>query len=171
VKDYDVLVVHSPHWRTVVGHHFLGVPHFESVSVDPIFPNLFRYHFELDVDVELAEAIHDAARAAGLVTKMMRNPAFRVDYGTITSCHLVHPAWDLPIVGISSNADFFYYGSDVASSRCGSSARRRAGHEKSGRPAAGVEPLSHRHFTVEPHPEDTSHEHIYHRPVSGTCAC
>src|SRR5262245_19252964 len=69
-KDFDVLIVHSPHWRTVVGHHFLGVPHFESLSVDPVFPNLFRYHFEVDVDVELAEAMHDEARDAGLVTKM-----------------------------------------------------------------------------------------------------
>ena len=30
--DYDVLVVHSPHWKTTVGHHFLGVPHFKSIS-------------------------------------------------------------------------------------------------------------------------------------------
>lgn len=26
--DFDVLVVHTPHWKTVVGHHVLGVPHF-----------------------------------------------------------------------------------------------------------------------------------------------
>src|SRR5688500_14375861 len=81
-KDYDVIVVHSPHWRTHVGHHFLGVPRFESLSVDPVFPNLFRYHYGLDVDVALAEAIEAEARGAGLVTSMMRNADFRVDYGT-----------------------------------------------------------------------------------------
>jgi len=112
-QDFDVLIVHSPHWRTVVGHHFLGVPHFESLSVDPIFPNLFRYHFKLDVDVELAETICEQAIAAGLTGKMMRNQNFRVDYGTITSCHMVHPQWDKPIVGISSNAAFQYFGADV----------------------------------------------------------
>ena len=37
--DYDVLIVHSPHWRTHVGHHFLGVPHFSGLSVDPV-----RFH-------------------------------------------------------------------------------------------------------------------------------
>ena len=43
----DVLLVHSPHWITQVGHHFLGVPRLTGRSVDPIFPNLFRYDFRL----------------------------------------------------------------------------------------------------------------------------
>lgn len=165
-RNYDVLIVHSPHWRTIVGHHVLGVPHFESLSVDPIFPNLFRYHFNLDVDVELGERIHDEARDAGLVTQMMRNPDFRVDYGTITSCHLVHPNWDKPIVGLSSNAAFFYYGNDVGQEQMialGEATRRAV--EKSGRRALllASNSLSHRHFTVEPAtPEDMSHEHVYH---------
>ena len=30
-KDFDVLVLHTPHWKTVVGHHFLGVPHFKDL--------------------------------------------------------------------------------------------------------------------------------------------
>lgn len=165
-RDYDVLIVHSPHWRTIVGHHMLGVPRFESLSVDPIFPNLFRYHFSLDVDVELAERIHDEARDAGLVTTMMRNPDFRVDYGTITSCHMVNPNWDKPIVGLSSNAAFFYFGNDVGQEQMialGEATRRAV--EKSGRRAIllASNSLSHRHFTVEPTtPEDMSHEHIYH---------
>ena len=50
-----MLVVHTPHWKTRTGHHFLGVPHFEGKSVDPIFPNLFQYNFALDIDVELLE--------------------------------------------------------------------------------------------------------------------
>jgi len=165
-KEFDVLVVHSPHWRTFVGHHLLGVPHFEGLSVDPIFPNLFRFHFDLDVDVELAEAIAAEASAAGLVTKMMRNPAFRVDYGTITSCHLANPAWDKPIVGISSNGSYFYYSNDVGQAQMialGQATRRAI--EKSGRRAVllASNSLSHRHFTVEPPiPEDMSFEHVYH---------
>jgi 2-aminophenol/2-amino-5-chlorophenol 1,6-dioxygenase beta subunit len=50
----DVLLVHSPHWQTLVGHHFLGVPRMRGRSVDPIFPNLFRYQFDFAVDVDLA---------------------------------------------------------------------------------------------------------------------
>jgi 2-aminophenol/2-amino-5-chlorophenol 1,6-dioxygenase subunit beta len=165
-KEFDVLIVHSPHWRTYVGHHFLGVPHFESLSVDPVFPNLFRYHFSVDVDVELAEAIHDAARDAGLVTKMMRNPHFRLDYGTIASCHLVNPSWDRPIVGISSNGAYFYFSNDVGQAQMialGEATRRAV--EATGRRAVllASNSLSHRHFTSEPTtPEDMSHEHIYH---------
>lgn len=164
--EYDVLVVHSPHWRTFVGHHFLGVPHFKGLSVDPIFPNLFRYHFDLSVDVPLAEAICEEAASAGLVTQMMRNPAFRVDYGTITSCHLVNPAWDKPIVGLSSNGSFYYFSNEVGQEQMvalGEATRRAI--ERSGRRAVllASNSLSHRHFTEEPPiPEDMSHEHSYH---------
>ena len=104
----DVLLVHSPHWTTHVGHHFLGVKQLSGKSVDPIFPNLFRYDFQLEVDVELAEACCDAGASMGLVTKMMRNPNFRVDYGTITTLHMIRPQWDIPIVGISANNSPYY---------------------------------------------------------------
>ena len=93
-RDYDVIIVHTPHWATFVGTHFLGVDKFKSLSVDPIFPNLFRYNYDLKVDVELSKSIHDNAADSGLLVKMMENPDFRIDYGTITSCHLVNPAWD-----------------------------------------------------------------------------
>ena len=72
--DHDVLVILSPHWQTYVGTHFLGLPHFEGLSVDPIFPNLFRYSYNLNIDVELSRAIHDKAADAGLAVKMMENP-------------------------------------------------------------------------------------------------
>ena len=165
-KDYDVLIVHSPHWRTVVGHHLLGLPHFKSLSVDPIFPNLFRFRYDLKVDVELSEAICDEINSAGMVGKMMRNPDFRVDYGTLTSCHLSNPAWDKPIVAISSNAAYFYYSTDVMQEQMvalGEATRRAV--EATGRRAVllASNSLSHRHFTREPAiPEDMSHEHVYH---------
>jgi 2-aminophenol/2-amino-5-chlorophenol 1,6-dioxygenase beta subunit len=164
-QDYDVLVVLSPHWRTYVGTHLLGIPEAKSVSVDPVFPHLFRYHYDLKVDVPLAEAIHDEAKSAGLEMKMMRNPDFRVDYGTIVSCHMVNPSWDKPIVCISSNAASAYYNVDVMQEmmiELGKSTRRAI--EKSGRKAVllASNSLSHRHFTREPSlPEDMSHEHIY----------
>lgn len=162
--DYDVLVVLSPHWQTYVGTHFLGVPHFESLSVDPIFPNLFRYHYELDVDVELAQAICEQARADGLVTQMMRNPDFRVDYGTIVSCHLVRPAWDKPIVAISSCRSHAYYNTDVMQEQALALGRATAeAIERSGKRAVLLAScsLSHRHFVTEGDlPEDMSREHV-----------
>ena len=165
-KEFDVLVVHSPHWRTYVGHHFLGVPRLQSLSVDPVFPNLFRFHYDARVDVELAQAIHDAAADSGLVVQMMRNPQFRLDYGTIAACHLLHPAWDKPIVGISSNGSYFYYSNDVGQAQMHALGRAtREAIESTGRRALllASNSLSHRHFTVEPEtPEDMSHEHPYH---------
>lgn len=164
-KDYDVIVVLSPHWRTYVGTHVLGIPHAKSISVDPVFPHLFRYHYDLKVDVALAESIHDEAQSQGLEMKMMRNPDFRVDYGTIVSCHLVNPAWDKPIVGLSSNAASAYYNVDVMQEmmiELGQATRKAV--EKSGKKALllASNSLSHRHFTKEPPlPEDMSHEHIY----------
>ena len=159
----DVLLVHSPHWTTQLGHHFLGVPHLKGKSVDPIFPNLFRYDFELDVDVELAEACCAEARDAGLVTRMMRNPGFRVDYGTITTLHMMRPKWDIPVVGISANNSPYYLnlGEGLEEMDILGKATRRA-IEKTGRRAVllASNTLCHWHFHQEPLiPEDMSQEH------------
>jgi 2-aminophenol/2-amino-5-chlorophenol 1,6-dioxygenase beta subunit len=159
----DVLLVHSPHWTTQVGHHFLGVPHLSGKSVDPIFPNLFRYDFALDVDVALAEACCEEARAAGLVAKMMRNPNFRVDYGTITTLHMMRPQWDIPVVGISANNSPYYLDMERGleeMSILGEATRRAI--ERSGRRAVllASNTLCHWHFHEEPAiPEDMSREH------------
>jgi 2-aminophenol/2-amino-5-chlorophenol 1,6-dioxygenase subunit beta len=162
--NYDVIVVLSPHWQTYVGTHFLGLPRFESLSVDPVFPNLFRYRYALDVDVPLAEAIHDEAARAGLVTKMMRNPDFRVDYGTIVACHMTRPAWDRPIVAISSCRATAWYSVEVMQEQAVALGRAtRKAIEASGKRALllASNSLSHRHFTDEPEvPEDMSREHV-----------
>lgn len=162
--EYDTIVVLSPHWQTYVGTHFLGVPHFESLSVDPIFPNLFRYHYKLDVDVPLAEVLCEAASQEGLVTKMMRNQDFRVDYGTIVSCHLTNPAWDKPIVSISSQRSSAFYSVDVMQEQMLALGRatRRAIEQSDRRVLLlGSESLSHRHFVTERAvPEDMSAEHV-----------
>ncbi|MBR56752.1 MAG: tRNA U-34 5-methylaminomethyl-2-thiouridine biosynthesis protein [Myxococcales bacterium] len=163
--EFDTIVVLSPHWQTYVGTHFLGVPHFKSLSVDPVFPNLFRFHYEMDVDVDLARMMHDEAADNGLVVKMMENPDFRVDYGTIVSCHLSNPSWDKPIVGISSNRSTSYYSVEVMQEQARELGRiTREAIEKSGKRVLllASNSLSHRHFTTEASvPEDMSHEHIY----------
>lgn len=164
--DYDSIVLLSPHWQTYVGSHFLGVPLFKSLSVDPIFPNLFRFHYDMKVDVPLAESIEANARAAGLVTKMMRNPDFRVDYGTIVSCHLTRPQWDKPIVGISSHRLSAYFNVDTMQNhmlKLGEATREAI--EASGKRVIllASNSLSHRHFVSESEvPEDMSQEHITH---------
>ena len=159
----DVLLVHSPHWITSVGHHFLGVRTLSGKSVDPIFPNLFRYRFELDVDVELAEACAEEGRKLGLVTKMMRNPNFRVDYGTITCLHMMRPQWDIPVVGLSANNTPYYLNTKEGLSEMDLLGKAtREAIRKSGRRAVllASNTLSHWHFHEEPAiPEDMSKEH------------
>lgn len=164
--DYDVIVVLSPHWRTNDGVHFLGVEHLKSLSVDPIFPNLFRFHYDLHVDVPLAEAIQQRAQQSGIETTMMRNPDFRVDYGTIVSCHMTNPKWDKPIVAISSYGASHYFNVDVMQTymtKLGQSTKEAI--EASGKKAVllASNSLSHRHFVTEAAvPEDMSREHIHH---------
>ncbi len=163
---YDVLVILSPHWRTYVGTHVLACPQFKGLSVDPIFPHLFRYNYDMKVDVDLAKAIARQGQDAGLEMKLMQNQDFRVDYGTIVSGHLLNPKWDKPIVGISSNAAAAYFNVDVMQEnmiRLGQATRKAI--EASGKRAVVVasNSLSHRHFTKEPPvPEDMSYEHIAH---------
>lgn len=162
----DVLLVHSPHWMTVVGHHVLGLPHFKGLSVDPIFPNLFRYHYDLQVDVDLSLQIAKEASALGMTTRVMRNPDFRIDYGTITTCHLINPAWDIPIVCISSNNSPYYFSNEVGMAEMAKLGQAtKTAIEKSGKRAVllASNSMSHRHFVTEPEiPEDMSQEHVYH---------
>ncbi|MBX9608218.1 MAG: tRNA U-34 5-methylaminomethyl-2-thiouridine biosynthesis protein [Gammaproteobacteria bacterium] len=159
----DVLLVHSPHWITQQGHHFLGVPRLTGKSVDPIFPNLFRYSFGLDVDVELAEACAAEGARLGLTTKMMRNPGFRVDYGTITTLHMIRPQWDIPVVGISANNSPYYLTTEEGLEEMDLLGRAtRAAIEATGRRAVllASNTLCHYHFHEEPEPpEDMSKEH------------
>lgn len=159
----DVLLVHSPHWITQQGHHFLGVEHLSGKSVDPIFPNLFRYTFDLEVDVKLAEACVDEATGLGLNAKLMRNPQFRVDYGTITTLHMIRPQWDIPVIGVSSNNSPYYLNLDEGleeMDRLGKATARAI--ERTGRRAVllASNTLCHYHFHEEPAiPEDMSQEH------------
>ena len=163
--EYDAIVIFTPHWQTYIGTHFLGLPQFKSKSVDPVFPNLFRYNYDLTVDVDLAQAMHDEAHAQGIITKMMTNPDFRVDYGTITSCHLLNPEWDKPIVTISSNRNTHYYSPEVMVEQATALGRACAkAIEESGKRVVLVasHSLSHRHFVEDaPLPEDMSRELIY----------
>ncbi|MEC7178140.1 MAG: tRNA U-34 5-methylaminomethyl-2-thiouridine biosynthesis protein [Candidatus Thermoplasmatota archaeon] len=162
--EYDAIVILSPHWQTYVGTHFLGLEHFQSLSVDPIFPNLFRYHYDMNVDVELAQQIHDKALNAGLAVKMMTNPDFRVDYGTITTGHMFRPQWDKPLVVISSNRSRAYYSVEVMQEMMMELGRvTREAILESGKKVVVLasNSLSHRHFTTESEiPEDMSKEHI-----------
>lgn len=164
--DFDAFVIVSPHWQTYVGTHFLGLPRFQSLSVDPVFPNLFRYQYDLNIDVDLAESIHNQAREDGLVVKMMQNPDFRVDYGTIVSCHMTDPSWSKPLVVMSSCRSRSYYNVEVMQEQAtvlGEATRKAI--EASGKRVVLISSnsLSHRHFTTESEiPEDMSREHIYH---------
>ena len=162
--EYDAIVILSPHWQTYIGTHFLGLENFQSLSVDPIFPNLFRYHYDMNVDVELAQQIHDKAQDAGLAVKMMTNPDFRVDYGTITTGHMFRPQWDKPLVVISSNRSRAYYSVEVMQEMMMELGRvTREAILESGKKVVVLasNSLSHRHFTTESDiPEDMSKEHI-----------
>jgi len=162
--DFDAFVILSPHWRTYVGTHILCYPEFKGKSVDPIFPHLFRYNYNLKCDVDLAEKIFEVSSKNNIVVKKMTNPDFRIDYGTITSCHLVNPSWNKPLVGISSHAAAHYFNTDVLQAEMkilGESTRQAI--EASGKKVIllASQSLSHRHFTTESQlPEDMSFEHI-----------
>lgn len=159
----DVILVHSPHWQTIVGHHFACVPKLSGRSVDPIFPHLFQYDFEMRVDTELAKLCAEEARNEGLVAKLMQNPKFRVDYGTIVSLHLLNPKWDIPVLPVSANNSPYFYSSATSQSqmvKLGAATARAIARRGVRAVLAASNTLSHLHFSKEPNPpEDMSQEH------------
>lgn len=160
----DVIVLHAPHWITMVGHHVNCVPNPHGVSVEPIFPHLLRYRYDFRTDVELAEAIADQAHADGLVTRKLKTEGVRVDYATIGALHLLNPEWDIPVVSLSANNNpYFYSRSSLDQMEVLGDSTRKA-IEATGRRAviAGSNSLSHLHWSREPDlPEDMAEEHPY----------
>jgi 2-aminophenol/2-amino-5-chlorophenol 1,6-dioxygenase subunit beta len=167
----DVLVVHAPHWITMVGHHVNCVPNPRGVSVEPIFPHLFRYHYDFRTDVDLAEAIVEEGAKAGLVTSGLREEGVRVDYATIGALHLANPDWDIPVVSLSANNNPYYYSDASLAEMETLGAATRAAIERTGRRAVllGSNSLSHLHWDTEPElPEDMSVERPFdHHQYAG----
>src|SRR5438128_11242153 len=64
----DVFLVHSPHCQTVIVHHYLGIPEFPGLSVDPIFPKLSLINYDLPVDDDRADPIAEVAQRHRLTT-------------------------------------------------------------------------------------------------------
>ncbi len=160
----DVILVHSPHWTTIVGHHFAAVPELSGLSVDPIFPHLFQYDYAMKVDTELAKLCYEEAKALKLNAKLMTNPKFRVDYGTIVSLHMLNPNWDIPVLPISANNSPYFFSDEVGQDqmvRLGEATRRAIERRGVRAVLAASNTLSHLHFSKEPNPpEDMSQEHI-----------
>jgi 2-aminophenol/2-amino-5-chlorophenol 1,6-dioxygenase beta subunit len=160
----DVILVHSPHWTTIVGHHFAAVPTLKGRSVDPIFPHLFQYDFSMKVDTDLAKLCAEEGKREGLLTKLMTNPKFRADYGTIVSLHMLNPKWDVPVLPLSANNSPYFSGWEKGQEQMEALGRATArAIERSGRRAvlAASNTLSHLHFSEEPDPpEDMSREHV-----------
>ncbi len=160
----DVIVLHAPHWITMVGHHVNCVPNPRGISVEPIFPHLLRYRYDFRTDVELAEAIADTAADAGLVTRKLTVEGVRVDYATITALHLLNPDWDIPIVSLSANNNPYFYSTSSLDQMEVLGEATRAAIEATGRRAivAGSNSLSHFHWDREPElPEDMAAEHAF----------
>ena len=95
----------------------------------------------------------------------MRNPDFRIDYGAITSLHMINPEWNIPVVILSANNSPYYFSTHVGLEEMkllGEATRDAV--EASGKRAvllASVS-LSHRHFVREPEVvEDMAEEHVY----------
>jgi 2-aminophenol/2-amino-5-chlorophenol 1,6-dioxygenase beta subunit len=94
---------------------------------------------------------------------MMRNPNFRVDYGTITTLHMIRPQWDIPVVGISANNTPYYLNTKEGLGEMDLLGKAtREAIRKSGKRAVllASNSMSHLHFHEEPAiPEDMSKEH------------
>lgn len=101
--DYDVLMIYSTYWPSVLGHQIQALPEPEWVHVDEEFHDLGSIPYKFKVDAALAADYVAAGKKRGLYMKSVAYQGFPIDTGTVVVNKLLNPHNKKPIVVVSSN--------------------------------------------------------------------
>jgi 2-aminophenol/2-amino-5-chlorophenol 1,6-dioxygenase alpha subunit len=101
--DFDVLMIYSTYWPSILGHQIQALPNPEFVHVDEEFHDLGSIPYKFKVDAELANTYVDMGKKRGLYMKATAYKGFPIDTGTIVVNKLINPDNKKPIVVVSSN--------------------------------------------------------------------
>ncbi len=98
----DTLVVYSTQWIAVLDQLWQTREHLKDVHVDENWHEYGDLPFDINTDVELAEACVAATNNAGVKTKGVDYDKFPIDTGSIVTANFLNPANEARMV-ISAN--------------------------------------------------------------------
>jgi len=152
--DADVLMIYSTYWPSVIGHQIQARANPEWVHVDDEFHALGSIPYKLKVDVDLAKAYVESAKARQLHARAIDYHGFPIDTGSVVISKILNPQNKLPCVIVSSNI----YADRAETLVLGKAARDAL--EKTGKRAVAVivTSLSNRIHESKVKPED---DHIH----------
>jgi len=97
----DVVVLVSAHWVTSFNIYVEASPRHKGVLTAMECPDLLRaIPYDFPGDPELANAIVERGKAAGMPIIAPDEPSFVEDYGTIICLQYLTPKWDVPVVSL-----------------------------------------------------------------------
>lgn len=100
--DFDVLVMYSTYWPSVIGHQVQALPNPEWIHVDDEFHDLGSIQYKFKVDADYAKAYVDACKKRGLHARTVAFKGFPIDTGTVVVNKLINPK-NKPFTVVSSN--------------------------------------------------------------------
>lgn len=97
----DVIVLASAHWVTSFNIYVEASARHKGVLTAMECPDLLRaIPYDFPGDPELAQAIVERGKAAGMPVIATDEPSYVEDYGTIICLRYLTPKWDIPVVSI-----------------------------------------------------------------------
>jgi len=97
----DVVVLVSAHWVTSFNIYVEASPRHKGVLTAMECPDLLRaIPYDFPGDPELANAIVERGKAAGMPIIATDEPSYVEDYGTIICLQYLTPKWDVPVVSL-----------------------------------------------------------------------
>lgn len=89
--EFDVLLLYSTQWISVIGHQIQAHPRPRWVHVDPEFHELGSIPYTFEMDADFAQAYERAAKARGLHARTVAYEGFPIDTGSIAALKLLNP--------------------------------------------------------------------------------
>ncbi len=97
----DVVVLVSAHWVTSFNIYVEASPRHKGVLTAMECPDLLRaIRYDFPGAPELANAIVERGKAAGMPIIATDEPSYVEDYGTIICLQYLTPKWDVPVVSL-----------------------------------------------------------------------
>jgi 3,4-dihydroxyphenylacetate 2,3-dioxygenase len=97
----DVVILASAHWVTSFNVYVEASPRHRGTLTAMECPDLLRaIPYDFPGDPELAQAIVERGKAAGMPVIATDEPSYVEDYGTIICLQYLTPKWDVPVVSL-----------------------------------------------------------------------